>query len=1302
MSYVFSSECQSITNIVISSAVTYISGSAFKGCSSLLSFDVSADNQYYKSVNGLVLSKDGSRLVAVPAGLTSVTIPDSVTRIDSGALAGLADDDGFIVIDGVLYGYVGEAADVVIPNGVTTIEEYAFRDCNWLTSVTMPGSVTRIGDYAFYSCSGLRSVTIDNGVTSIGSYAFYVCTSLTSVTIPNSVTNIGYGAFNGCSDLTSVTIPCGVTRINSQTFDNCTSLTSVTMPEGVTTIGLGAFRRCTGLTSITIPEGVTTIGSLAFSGCTDLTSVTIPNGVTTIGHSAFSGCTGLSSITIPDSVTYIGNGAFSGCTGLADADGFIVVRGVLYDYVGDATNVIIPDGVTSIESSVFSGRAGLVSVTIPDGVTHIGEDAFYDCGNLVSIDVSDENSAYKSVNGILLTKDGRSIVAVPGAIAEAVIPDGVTSIGYGAFNGCSELTSVTIPGSVTSIGYEAFFGCSSLTNVTIPDGVTSIGESAFAGCSSLTSVTIPDSVTSIGGWAFAGCNESLYDTTTIPDVGLVDGWVVGYMYDIDVAGNLDLTGARGICGYAFSWDEELTSVTIGNGVKSIGSFAFEGCNSLTNVTISDSVTYIGSYVFNGCNDALYDKTTIPGVWLVDGWVVGSSYEELSGNLDLTGVRGICSYALSWCEELTSVTIPANVTSIGYDVFMYCRRLEAIEVAADNPAYKSVDGLLLTKDGRTLISVPCAKTSVNVPAGVRTIGSSAFACCVNMTDVTLPNGLASIEDDAFLCCSRLGDITMPASLNYIGKWVFCEDCDDLTNVVFSGDAPVVGEGGFDAVNPGCVVYVPRKAKGFSPDSQGKWNGMTLLRYADDEMRKLVYPEVSDNIVFLNDAGWVMDAETRFSGSYSLRSGELPPAEEDEVPTNTTLTATVVGEGSGSFRWKVACEEMDEEYDEWYDYAVFSIDGVEVAKIAGDSGWQEVEYTVKGEGEHVLSWSFVRDAWDEPGAEWPNHVWLDEVVWNKVWTLDEAICGYDDAMATTTGGASAWTVDATTGWQNGVSVRSGAVASGQASWIETSVKGLGTLSFAWKVAGGIYRGKPFAYAQVKVDGVEVTNDCQTVGWKAISLPITGDDGAQHTIRWTYLRTSSRVADGDCAWVSGVDWTPSSVQDVPSVPGDPEAVVTGDATTGYTVVPSTTSGAVEVVIPSGIDAAKVTVEVPPTVESVTPHGAKIKIVKGGHDITDLLDIPAADGNGAVATQLATVKEAIVKETLDTTKGAEIDLKPSAPSITTAPTRPGLTYTFKEGATIEGMTQKAEKQGDGQPWTPTISVKDGPSGFYSIGVGK
>ena len=217
---------------------------------------------------------------------------------------------------------------------------------------------------------------------------------------------------------------------------------------------------------------VTSIGRSAFEGCPGLTSVTIPDSVTSIASSAFSGCTGLTSVTIPDSVTSISSSAFYGCSGL--------------------TSVTIPDSVTSIGRSAFYGCSGLTSVTIPDSVTSIGGGAFSGCSGLTTLAVNENNDCYKSVNGLLLTKDGLTLIIVLGVNGNVTILDSVTSIGSSAFEGCSGLTSVTIPDSVTSIGDRAFYGCSGLTSVTIPDSVTSIGSSAFEVCSVLTSVTIPD------------------------------------------------------------------------------------------------------------------------------------------------------------------------------------------------------------------------------------------------------------------------------------------------------------------------------------------------------------------------------------------------------------------------------------------------------------------------------------------------------------------------------------------------------------------------------------------------------------------------------------------------------------------------------------------------------------------------------------------------------------------------------------------------------------------------------------------
>ena len=267
---------------------------------------------------------------------------------------------------------------------------------------------------------------------------------------------------------------------------------------------------------ITIPEtitvhevvyNVTSIGDQAFYGCDNLTSITIPNSVTSIGKYAFLGCTGLTSVTIPNSVTSIGVWAFYCCS-------------------------------------------SLTSVTIPNSVTSIGGGAFSNCPSLSSMSVDPDNTIYDSrdnCNAIIRTSDNALIAGCQSTI----IPNSVASIGYGAFSGCTSLTSVTIPNSVTSIGNYAFQFCTSLTSVTIPNSVTSMGTDVFSGCYGLTSVTIPNSVTSIGNDAFYECSS-------------------------------------------------LTSVTIPNSVTSIGEWAFCGCASLTSVTIPNSVTSIGEYAFYNC------------------------------------------------------------------------------------------------------------------------------------------------------------------------------------------------------------------------------------------------------------------------------------------------------------------------------------------------------------------------------------------------------------------------------------------------------------------------------------------------------------------------------------------------------------------------------------------------------------------------------------------------------------------------------------------------------------------------------
>ena len=382
--------------------------------------------------------------IVIPASVTYKEVTYTVTSI--GIRAFLACRD---------------LTSVTIPNSVTSIGERAFQECSGLTSVNITdlaawcnisfddfSNPLSIAHNLYLNGELVTDLVIPNSVTKIKEYAFSGCSGLTSVTIPNSVTSIDSDAFYNCSGLTSVNISdlaawCKILFRDYASNPLCWANS--------------LFLNGNEIKDLVIPNSVTTISNYAFSGCSGLTSVTT-NSVTSIGNSAFSGCSGLASVTIGNSVTSIGKSSFSGCTGLTRVTWNVANYA---DFTSSSTSpfeglniasIEFGDKVERIPARICYNLTKLTSVTIPNSVTYVGDEAFY-------------NTAWYNNKPDGLVYAGLVAYRYKGVMPSGTcitIKEETKTIGYRCFYYCTGLTSVTIPGTVTSIGSEAFSGCDNL------------------------------------------------------------------------------------------------------------------------------------------------------------------------------------------------------------------------------------------------------------------------------------------------------------------------------------------------------------------------------------------------------------------------------------------------------------------------------------------------------------------------------------------------------------------------------------------------------------------------------------------------------------------------------------------------------------------------------------------------------------------------------------------------------------------------------------------------------------------------
>lgn len=528
--------------------------------------------------------------------------------------------------------------------------------------------------------SGSNTYTVKNN--EVCDYMFNNMPVLKHIALPATATKIGKYALSSNAKLEQVDMGLALTAIDDYAFYYDMKLSKADLPAGLLTIGQQAFSE-TSIKSLTIPEGVKRIEYYTFYSCDSLKTVTLPDGLEYIGNYAFNYCGNLENVNLPEQLKSIGEYALANCYKLA-------------------VPVVIPAGCQTIGSYAFSNDELLPSVTFSDlsagaALTTIDNGAFVSCKKLETITLPAS-----------LTVLGSSTFNNCTALKTFTFPANIKEVSSQVLYNCQELESVTLAEGTTRIGYSAFYNCSKLATINL-DGqpLTRIDDSAF-GNTALTTVSLPNTVTQMGSGVFQYCSQ--LESANIP------------------------TAITVVPSSTFYECQKLTSVTLHDAITEIQSSAFAGCKLLPSLDLSSHITRIGSSAFSGCEALVID--------------------ELPASLTT-----IEEYAFQNTKAMTvTLTIPESVK------YLYSQAFYG----------SGIIGVVMTKVPDTFYSDVFANcenlASVTLPANLTTIPSGTFAGCVALKTIDLPASLTKISDYAFRR-SGLETIALPLKLQTIGQQAF---------------------------------------------------------------------------------------------------------------------------------------------------------------------------------------------------------------------------------------------------------------------------------------------------------------------------------------------------------------------------------------------------------------------------------------------------------------------------------------------------------------------------------------------------
>lgn len=581
-----------------------------------------------------------------------------------------------------------------VKNGEATITavDYAAQGILVVPATLGGYPVTAIAEHAFSDRDDITGVTLPEGITTIGTQAFAWCDRLETVTLPSTLVSVGEEAFAGCYNLRFATYGNGEyvgTKDNPYFLlvaleDDSYWSPSLILHNDTRVVADRVACYAQYLAEIMLNEGLKHIGNFAFEGCPELREITIPASVISMGNEPFHECGNLTGYTVAE-----GNAVYA-----SDS------AGVLYT----------KDGKTLLSTT----RRMEGTYTIPADVTALGEYAFRNAANLDAIRVAEGNPNFAAKDGVLFTKDMKTLLVAPGNLRGSyTVPDTVTTISAYAFADTPGLSELVIPEGVTTIKEYAFAWCWGLLEISLPSSLTELGDYAFVQCDSV-------KFNEYNGLLYVGNSENPYavlwypenyeltEAALHPDTMHISAWAFRYCYELQsiiIPDKVLTVGAE-----AFYNCSKLQTVEFGSNLRYIGSLAFNN-TAISRLTLPDTVSYIGDHAFGGCND------------------LQSAY--LGKSLTYLGEK-----AFAYCSSLFSVTLPEGLTAIEDSTFEWCS----------------------------------AMTEITIPDTVETIGEWAFYA-TGIYSAKLGKSVSVIGDYAFYSCGNLSEITIGESVTEIGVEAF---------------------------------------------------------------------------------------------------------------------------------------------------------------------------------------------------------------------------------------------------------------------------------------------------------------------------------------------------------------------------------------------------------------------------------------------------------------------------------------------------------------------------------------------------